>query len=355
MPPELIFCLIASLLAVGAMRWLPRRFGPDAVAAISTITLAAVSWQSALFLVTGIVVTFIAMVLGERLKAKAVVFVPAVIAHLATLLLFRELPVAAWLGAAYFTLRHIHVLSDWWCEELPCPRLGDYARYHLFLPVLAAGPIHRFAPFQRQLARRRNDTGELVSGAERTLWGTFQFTVLANAIIPRVERACIEYLAPIPTFFSNWVQSAFDWIALYLSFAGLSSIAIGLSLMMGLRIEENFNAPWRATSLPDFWSRWHMSLTNFSRDYVFRPVAALSRSPITGAFAAMLFLGLWHGSSVYWLGWGAWQGLGIVLTILARRTQWFSELPKSGGPVFVALWLTATYPVVNFLTGASPQ
>lgn len=230
-----------------------------------------------------------------------------------------------------------------------------YARYHFFLPVFAAGPVHRFGNFERQLARRRNDAAELASGAERTLWGAFQFTVLANVIAPQAASRLEANTASWNEFFQNWAQSSLGWITLYLSFAGLSSIAIGLALMMGLRIEENFNAPWRASNLLDFWSRWHMSLTSFSRDYVFRPTTAFTRSHLAGAFASMMFLGLWHGSDGYWFAWGVWNGLGILLTVWAGRFSIATHVPDFAPRLFAALWLTATFPVIHTLTGTAPQ
>lgn len=98
-----------------------------------------------------------------------------------------------------------------------------------------------------------------------------------------------------------------------------------------------------------------MTLTGFSRDYIFRPIAARTRSSVLGAFASMVFLGLWHGSSLYWLGWGLWQGLGIMLTIKAQRLWFLSYMPSWAGTVFAALWLSATFPVVTMVIGVTPE
>ena len=78
---------------------------------------------------------------------------------------------------------------------------------------------------------------------------------------------------------------------MFFSFAGLTSLALGLSLMMGLKLEENFNRPWAAKNLIDFWSRWHMTLSNWCRDYVFYPVTAITRLPVVGLLLAMLAMG----------------------------------------------------------------
>lgn len=347
MPIELVLLIAASLLSVTAMRVLPQEMGPNTVASLSLITLTVLSWVSSLWLLGGIAVSLAAMEIGDRTQHRTLVYLVSLTLHVGALLLLREQSALTFVGGSYFTLRHIHVLSDWWINEKRRPPVTDYLRYHLFLPVLAAGPIHRFEPFRRQLRRRRNDPAELAQGAERMLIGAFQFTVVSNYLMRRGTSVAEGALPPLPDLLREFVISALDWVALYFAFAGLSSVAIGLSLMMGLRIEENFSSPWRARDLLEFWSRWHMSLTTFSRDYIFRPMSAWSGTAIIGAFSAMLFIGLWHGSTPYWLGWGIWQGLGIILTLFGRRSELFKRWPVWTGRVFAATWLAATAPVVS--------
>lgn len=350
MPIDLVMIIAASLLAVVAMRTLRGDAGPNAVALLSLLTLAALSWLSALWLGLGIIAALAAMELGDRTQYRTTAFLVSILGHVALLFVLRDLPTLAFIGGAYFTLRHVHVLSDWWISGTPRPKVTDYLRYHLFLPVLAAGPIHRFAPYTRQIRRRRNDPAELAQGAERALIGAFQITVLANYVVARGSRVLESATSSWHPVVHQMLLSALDWIALYLAFAGLSSVAIGLSLMMGLRIEENFNRPWLARDLQEFWTRWHMSLTTFSQDYIFRPVSAFAGSAMVGVLCAMLFIGLWHGSSAYWLGWGLWQGTGILLTVFARRLGVFAAWPVWTGRIFAAGWLIATAPVVSTLT-----
>jgi D-alanyl-lipoteichoic acid acyltransferase DltB (MBOAT superfamily) len=157
------------------------------------------------------------------------------------------------------------------------------------------------------------------------------------------------------SFLHDWGYSAREWIWLYFVFAGYSSIALGISMMIGLRLEENFNRPWAARNLIDFWMRWHMSLTQWCRDYVFRPVAAITRSPIAGLCAAMLVIGLWHEFSAYYVLWATWQVLGILLTRLADRLFGFERMPRAVGtvlgPISVLAWLSLARPVLARLLG----
>ena len=205
-------------------------------------------------------------------------------------------PSWAIVGIAYSTLRHIHVLIEYYLRRIPTPTLRDYARYHLLLPVMLAGPIHRLPHFQRQCERRRWSAEEFFSGAERALFGLAMVVVLGEYIGDKVQAA----LGSIGNnFVGQWLLSAIDWFQLYFRFAGLTSIALGLCLMIGLTLEENFNQPWRARNLVEFWTRWHMTLSLWCRDYVFFPVAAYFRSALIGIFCAMLVMGLWHQFSLF--------------------------------------------------------
>jgi alginate O-acetyltransferase complex protein AlgI len=136
---------------------------------------------------------------------------------------------------------------------------------------------------------------------------------------------------------------------MYFSFAGLTSLALGLSLMMGFKLEENFNRPWAARNLVDFWSRWHMTLSNWCRDYVFYPFTAVTRLPIVGLVLAMLAMGLWHASSAYYVLWAIWQSLGIFVTHMVLRLPGGSLHRNTKlliGTTSVFVWLTLTKPVV---------
>ena len=124
------------------------------------------------------------------------------------------------------------------------------------------------------------------------LFGLAQVVVLGGWFVSQVESKVLLNIFQIENFFSDWIHSALNWVEIYFVFAGYSSIALGLSLMMGLRLEENFNRPWAAKNLIDFWLRWHMTLSLWVRDYVFQPVTALTRSPVVGVTAAMLAIGL---------------------------------------------------------------
>jgi alginate O-acetyltransferase complex protein AlgI len=243
----------------------------------------------------------------------------------------------------------MHVLIDWWMGRLQIPRLTEYLRYQLFIPTIMAGPIHRLDNFQRQLRRQQLTASNLFTGAERALFGLAQAVIVSSWALRRLRDHSEERIEAWPQFFRWWVEGGIDWLQLYFSFAGLTSLALGLSLMMGLKLEENFNRPWASRNLIDFWTRWHMTLSHWCRDYVYYPITAVTRLPGIGLLLAMLAMGLWHDHSLYYVLWAVWQSIGIFLTHAALRLPsefvppWAKRII---GLVSVCLWLSLTKPMV---------
>jgi alginate O-acetyltransferase complex protein AlgI len=161
--------------------------------------------------------------------------------------------------------------------------------------------------------------------------------------------------------FKLWLASAIDWLYIYATFAGLTGIALGFCLMMGLRLEENFNRPWLARDLVQFWTRWHMTLSHWCRDYVYQPVAMWLKSPLIGIFCAMLVLGLWHGTSWYYVLWGPYQAIGIALSHGYARSNdplRLGRLPEAVkamlAPLAILAWVSSARPVIAAIIGVSP-
>jgi alginate O-acetyltransferase complex protein AlgI len=280
------------------------------------------------------------------------------------LLLSREIETVAgtrwvFVGLAYSTLRHLHVLAEWRFGRISAPGLGAYFRYHMLLPVLIAGPIHRLPHFERQCERRRRSAEEFFSGAERALVGIALVFVLGEYLVG-VKIGQLIGDIPAPGFGVAWLASVADFIRTYFIFAGLTDIALGFCLMMGLRLEENFNKPWLARNLVEFWSRWHMTLSFWCRDYVYTPVAVWLRSPLMGIFCAMFALGLWHETSVYYILWGFYQAAGIALSHLLRRMKILAPgvvlpeaLKATLQPLAVLAWVSSARPVITAIIGGS--
>jgi hypothetical protein len=261
-----------GLLAVAVFWCLPRKYGQDGVAAFTGLGLLVIAPATAIVMLSNIVLVQQAMVRSEQIGWRTSVTAVAIASLVAVFFLSREQAAifgVQWLiiGIAYSTLRHIHVLAEWRLGRIAAPTLGAYFRYHLLPPVLAAGPIHRLPHFERQCERRRWSTTEFFSGAERALLG-FALAVIVGEYLIGGKVAALLGSEPHRGFLIVWLASAIDWLRVYATFVGLTDIALGLCLMMGLRLEENFNKPWRARDLVGFWIRWHITLSLWCRDLV---------------------------------------------------------------------------------------
>lgn len=321
--------------------------GLDAVCVLSVLFLVKISPATALFLTATTVLIPLLLARQWALHNRAVVAFFSSMVLLCGLGVSRLEDSVIWIGVSFFVLRHIHVVVDWWLGRLRAPTIPDYFRYQFFLPVLVAGPINRFPKFKREMARRRVTAESVFVGFERILLGLASIIIVSNWGLRRLADLAEASAIDTTLFTQHWISGIFDWLQILFSFGGYSAIAIGLARIAGITLEENFNAPWRSTDLVDFWKRWHMTLSSFVRDYLHGPVAAHFRLPALGAVVSMLAMGLWHDFTVYYVLWGLWQGMGIVLTqfVLARH----SEFPSWTLRLSVPLWLTLTKPVIHLL------
>jgi alginate O-acetyltransferase complex protein AlgI len=354
-----------ALISVGVFWTLTERYRQDGVAAFTALALLLFAPATAAVMLASIVAVQQAMAWADRSGRKTAATAVTIVMLTAVFFVSRELErvfAVQWLmlGIAYSTMRHIHVLAEWRLGRIATPSLRDYCHYHLLLPVLMAGPIHRLPHFQRQCERRRWSAKEFFSGAERALLG-FALVIVVGEYLIRGKIGTLLGPEEGRGLFKLWLASAIDWLYIYATFAGLTGIALGFCLMMGLRLEENFNRPWLARDLVQFWTRWHMTLSHWCRDYVYQPVAMWLKSPLIGIFCAMLVLGLWHGTSWYYVLWGPYQAIGIALSHGYARSNdplRLGRLPEAVkavlAPLAILAWVSSARPVIAAIIGVSP-
>lgn len=246
-----------------------------------------------------------------------------------------------WLGFSYLAFRLIHTLRDRQMGILPALTLREYVTYVVFFPALVAGPIDRAERFAGDLrglpALRRFDLDRLAQGGGRIAVGLFKKFVLADLLAAG--------LALTPALAGQAVSTPHLWLLLYgyglrlyLDFSGYTDIAIGIGMLFGVRLPENFDRPYTRTSITTFWQSWHMTLSAWARTYVFSPLLrALAKrqpkpSPLLVAFSAqiatMLVIGLWHGVTVNFALWGLWHALALFIhKVWTDRTRkWYRRL-----------------------------
>lgn len=230
------------------------------------------------------------------------------------------------LAISFFTFQQIAYLAD---VRQGQPAERDFWRYSLFVvffPQLIAGPIVHHREMLPQFALERTFTPRaenLAVGITIFAIGLFKKVVIADnlATVASPVFAAAEEGAPLD-FIDAW-RGAFAYsLQLYFDFSGYSDMAIGIARMFGIQLPLNFNAPYRATSIIDFWRRWHMTLSRFLRDYLYIPLGGSRKGPTrryVNLMITMLLGGLWHGAGWTFVVWGGLHGLMLVVNHLWRR------------------------------------
>lgn len=214
------------------------------------------------------------------------------------------------LGLSYITFKHISYLTDIHWKVIAPGKLLDLFLYSSLFTIFVAGPIERFSRLEPQLRTPRSWSLDIFeSSVARIVIGLFKKAVLADWIGYFAQDIAALPGGDILGLLAFAFQIFFD-------FAGYSDIAIGASGLFGLTIMENFRSPYLAENISRFWQCWHISLSEWIRDYVFFPLSGLSQRkawmnygvPLT----AMALCGLWHGASWHFMYWGIWHGAGIA-------------------------------------------
>ncbi len=223
------------------------------------------------------------------------------------------------LGISFFTLQIIRYLSDVYRERyVYADSFADFSLYISFFPKMTAGPLVRTDDFFPQLKgiRERISRRSLNEGLWTVLLGVFKKIVIADRL-----SVCAEAVFQAPGAYS-WLSVLIAGVTyslqLYYDFSGYSDIAVGLSEMMGIKLRRNFNMPFLSRNPKDLWRRWHISLSEWFRNYVYIPLGGSRNGKARMVFAIMvsMFLsGLWHGTSTNYLCWGIVQG--IVISVYA--------------------------------------
>jgi alginate O-acetyltransferase complex protein AlgI len=265
------------------------------------------------------------------------------------------------LGISFFTFEFVHYLYEVRVRgHAPVRNPLHFAVFALFFPTLAAGPIKRFPDFVPQLVALENpDVEQWLAGARRIILGLFKKVCIADLL---VELITPLEKTPDPTVRIVLALAVLQGWRIYYDFAGYTDMAIGLGQTLGLRVPENFDRPYFATSLREFWRRWHMSLSTWIRDYVYIPLGGNRARRGFNLLLAMVVCGLWHGAAWNFALWGLWHGIGLAVeaAVRLRRPHLFegSRPERALGWLltytWVSLgWLLFFYPVARLQTMAA--
>ncbi|MDO9428968.1 MAG: MBOAT family O-acyltransferase [Methylobacterium sp.] len=228
------------------------------------------------------------------------------------------------LGISFFTFHHCMYLADLRAGRAPAFGLRAYALYIAFFPQVLAGPLVRWREVMHQFAERAPVAPERVGQGLMLLClgltkKVFFGDPLAGIVNPVFELAASGATVTVA---QAWQAALGFTFQIYFDFSGYTDMALGLGLMFGIVLPPNFDRPYRATSLREFWRRWHMTLSRFLRDYLYVPLGGNRRGlarQLLALGATMTLGGLWHGAGLTFVAWGAAHGLGLGLGLLWRR------------------------------------
>ncbi len=355
-------------VALGGYWLLARRTSPRLwyLLAASLAFYSYWDWRFTPLLAGSILFNWLAAELFFAFRHRGVL-IAAIVANLACLALFKYLGffedivaestgwhpmlarLALPLGISFFTFHHIIYLADLLRGSAPRYRFRDYALYIALFPQILAGPLVRHREIVPQFSRSplQPDWAErLARGVALFVIGLAKKLFLADALATHVDPVfarAAESGGAMLSCGDAWSGALAFTLQLYFDFSGYSDMAIGLALMLGFALPYNFAVPYRATSLREFWRRWHMTLSRFLRDYLYIPLGG-SRQNLAGhllaLLATMVLGGLWHGAGWTFVIWGALHGFGLSIEVLWRR--WLRSPPAAiGWALVIAFWIVS--------------
>ena len=215
------------------------------------------------------------------------------------------------IGISFFTFQAMgYVFDIYMGKHKPAKKLLDFMTYISLFPQLVAGPIVRYIDVEKELVKRDANYDKFSEGIGRFIIGLSKKVLLAN-VLGEFAGDLIEV-----DLLASWLKPILFTLQIYFDFSGYSDMAIGLGLMFGFRFLENFNYPLIASSITDFWRRWHMSLSSWFRDYVYIPLGGNRKGllkQIRNIFIVWFLTGFWHGASWNFIIWGLYFGVLLVI------------------------------------------
>ena len=244
------------------------------------------------------------------------------------------------LGISFYTFQSMSYAIDVYRgDAAPIRSFVDFACFVSMFPQLVAGPIVRFSEVADQLRFRTHTTTKFARGIAFFSLGLAKKVLLAN---PCGKIADLAFDAGSLGVLDAWYGAAAYAFQIYFDFSGYSDMAIGLGLMFGFMFAKNFDSPYRAQSITEFWHRWHISLSTWLRDYLYVPLGGNRKGPArtyVNLFIVMLLGGLWHGAAWNFVIWGGLHGAMLALERFRGKTALYGALPA---PLRVA----ATFAIV---------
>ena len=259
--------------------------------------------------------------------------------------LSRVASIAFPIGISFYTFEAIGYLIDVRQGRVKMPSFLDLCLFFFFWPNILSGPIVRARELVPQLTFRKPFESQFIfDGCDRLLWGLVQKTVIANTLGIWVDRGFASSTR-FPSTLDSWFLAVAFALQIYFDFAGYTNMAIGTARLLGVGLPENFRYPYHAVNPPDFWARWHMTLSRWIRDYLFFPINARWKGAPLPLYLSLLgvmaLVGLWHGAGWNFVLWGFLHGAYLV--IYRMYESWKNVRPGAAASIAsAALWRVGT-------------
>lgn len=247
------------------------------------------------------------------------------------------------LGISFIVFRKISFVIDLYKQRTSPPAsFIDALLYVLFFPQLIAGPIVRYYEINQQILSRTHNSEEFLAGFFRFARGLGKKALIADPAGKIVN--VIFALSPesLPIHYT-WMGALAYTIQIYFDFSGYSDMAIGLSKIIGFKIPENFNQPYISKSVTEFWQRWHITLSNWMRLYLYIPLGGNRVAPwrmYLNLWIVFLISGFWHGAAWTFILWGAYYGFFLTLEKVYDRQRWRFPIPSVAKQLFTFIIVT---------------
>ena len=260
---------------------------------------------------------------------------------------FKWSAVALPIGVSFLTFEEISYIVDVYRGDAkPAKSLSQYLLFLMLFPHSIAGPIFRWKDLETQLVERNEKVDDIVEGLTRFVWGLAKKILIADAAAITADAAFA--LDPSQATFSvAWLGATAYAIQIFYDFSGYSDMAIGLGRIAGFKLKENFNDPYISANITEFWTRWHMSLSSWLRDYLYIPLGGNRKGENRTRINVMIVFvlsGFWHGAAWTFMLWGAYHGALTVLERTAIGRAWRERTPR-----IVAIPVTFALAVVGWV------
>ncbi len=309
-----------------------------------------------LIMITTIITTYIFGILIEKnSKYKQIYLIISILINLSFLLYFKYINfiisnINMWLthkidlinvilpiGISFYTFQLLSYIIDVYKgRTLAQKNILKLAMYVSLFPQLIAGPIVRYVDIQKQIEKREYTLEKFALGVRRFIIGLSKKVLIANVLGELIQVFGVSNEKSVLFY---WLYAIANMLQIYFDFSGYSDMAIGLGKMFGFDFLENFNYPYIATSITDFWRRWHISLSSWFRDYIYIPLGGNRVSKIKfvrNILIVWILTGLWHGAEWNFVVWGLFFGILLIIEKLFLE-KYINKLPKALSRIYVLI------------------